>query len=328
MKGFYKKAIATIFLASVTGGMFAQDDLLSLLDSTTTKKTHEKVIATFKGSKVINMQSTETVKKKTMDFAVSHRFGNIGTESGGGGHTLYGFDNSTDIRISFDFGITNDLTLGIARSKQNELIDGLVKYRILTQTTDNHIPVSLAFYGDMSYDPRIASQFYNGTVSSPDFHQTEIHRFAYTSQLLIARKFGWRLSVELAPTYQHRNFVAAFVNPDNGAEETNDLFSIGGGFRFKLTKRLAIIADYYYTFSDYRMNNSTNPFYNPLAIGVEIETGGHVFHLNFTNASGIIENNYIPNTNDNWLKGGYKFGFNISRVFNLGKRHPRPKKAL
>src|SRR6218665_315218 len=186
MKGFNTKAVITFLFVSAAGCAFAQDDLLSLLDSAGTKKTHEKVFATFKGSKVINMQSTETVKKKTMDFSVSHRFGNIGVQSGGGGHTLYGFDNSTDIRIGFDFGITDDLTLGVGRSKQNELIDGLVKWRILSQTTDNHVPFSLAVYGDMSYDPRVASQFYSGTVETPDFKRTDIHRFSYTTQVLLA----------------------------------------------------------------------------------------------------------------------------------------------
>jgi hypothetical protein len=318
---FNKKTIIAFLFVLPVSGAFAQDDLLNLLDSTGAKKTHDKVIATFKTSKVINAQSTETVKKGTMDFRVTHRFGNIGTESGGGGHTLYGFDNSTDIRISFDFGITDNLTLGVARSKMNEMVDGLVKYRFLTQTTDNHIPVSMALYGDMSYNPQTADQFYNGVDrTSSKFKQNDIHRFSYVTQLLIARKFGSRLSIELIPTYQHRNFVLANVNPGNGKEETNDLISIGGGFRLKLTKRVALIADYFYTFSEYRTNNSANPFYNPLAIGIEIETGGHVFHLNFTNASGIIENNYIPNTTDNWLKGGYKFGFNISRVFNLTKK--------
>jgi hypothetical protein len=311
--------IVTLLLCGSFAGK-AQEDMLSLLDSVEGPKKREKVIATFKGSKIISMQSTETVKKKTMDFSVTHRFGNIGAESGGGAHTLYGFDNSTDIRIAFDFGITDDLTIGVGRSKERELIDGNVKYRILTQTTDNHIPISLAFYGDMSYNPQEASQFYSGTIAGPDFKQKEAHRFAYCSQLLIARKFSSRFSFQLAPTYQHRNFVPAFINPENGAEESNDIFAIGAGARLKLTKRVSIIADYYYTFSEFRQNNKNSPFYAPLALGVEIETGGHVFHINFTNSSGIIENNYIPYTTDNWLKGGFKFGFNISRVFNLGRR--------
>lgn len=323
MTVFKPKAILVFLLALSATGAFAQDDLLNLLDSTGAKKTHEKVIATFKTSKVINAQSTETVKKGTMDFRVTHRFGNIGTASGGGGHTLYGLDNSTDIRISFDFGITDNLTLGVGRSKEKELIDGLVKYRFLTQTTDNHIPISAAFYGDMSYNPQTADQFYFGGVRGADFHQNDLHRFSYIGQLLIARKFGSRLSIELIPSFQHRNFVFGYINPENEKEETNDLISIGGGFRLKVTKRISIIADYFYTLSEFRVNNTATPFYNPLAVGIEIETGGHVFHLNFTNASGIIENNFIPNTTDSWLKGGYKFGFNISRVFNLtnGKKH-------
>jgi hypothetical protein len=328
MTKFYKKAISLFLIAIPSLSLFAQDDLFNLLDSTGSKKTHEKVIATFKTSKVINAQSTEMVKKGTMDFRVTHRFGNIGADGGGGAHTLYGLDNSTDIRISFDFGITDNLTLGVGRSKMGELVDGLVKYRFLTQTTDNHIPLSAAFYGSMSYNPQTSDQFYSGVIKNSDFHQKEVHRLAYTAQLLLAHKFGSRLSIELIPSYQHRNFVLANINPDNGKEETNDLFSIGGGFRLKVTKRVSIIADYFYTFSEYRMNNTANQFFNPLAIGVEIETGGHVFHINFTNAAGIIENNYIPNTTDSWLKGGYKFGFNISRVFNLGgkKKHRSPEK--
>lgn len=323
-----KKSISIFVFSLAATGLFSQDDLLSLLDSTGAKKTHERVIATFKTSKIINAQSIETVKGGTMDFRITHRFGNIGTASGGGGHTLYGFDNSTDIRIAFDFGITDKLTLGVGRSKMNELIDGMVKYRFLSQTTDNHIPLSAAFYGDMSYNPQDAKQFYTGVVRTPEFHENDVHRFAYTAQLLLARKFGSRLSIQLIPTFQHRNFVLGNINPDNSAEETNDLISIGGGFRLKITKRVSLIADYFYTLSPYRTNNSATPFYNPLAVGIEIETGGHVFHLNFTNAAGIIENNFIPNTTDTWLKGGYKFGFNISRVFNLVKKRPSGEKKI
>jgi len=326
MKVIGKRSFVALLLASLAGPSFSQDDLLSLVDSAeNVKKTHEKVMATFKTSKVINAQSTEMVKKGTMDFRVTHRFGNIGTASGGGGHTLYGLDNSTDIRISFDFGITDNLTLGVGRSKANELIDGLVKYRFLTQTTDNHIPISAAFYGDMAYNPQASGQFYNGVDRTKEFHENDIHRISYCAQLLLARKFGSRFSLELIPTYQHRNFVLGYVNPDNGKEETNDLFSMGVGLRLKITKRVSLIADYFHTFSEYRTNNPATPFYNPLAIGVEIETGGHVFHINFTNATGIIENYYIPYTTDNWLKGGYKFGFNISRVFNLTS--PKKKKS-
>jgi len=320
MKIISKKIVSLSVLVFLCLSVFAQEDMLSLLDSDGGKKTHDKTIATFKDSKIINVQTTETVKKGTTSFNISHRFGNIGVASNGGGHTLYGLDNITDVRIGFDFGITDNLTLGIGRSKQGELIDALAKYRILSQTTDNHVPFSLAFYGCAGYNPQLPLQFYNGMAETLGFQQKTEYRFSYVGQLIIARKFGWRLSLELLPTYMHRNFVVANVNPANGAKETNDLMSIGGGARFKISQRVAIIADYYYTFSEYRMNNPNKAFFSPLGLGIEIDTGGHIFHLTFTNCAGIIENNYLPNTTDNWLKGGFKFGFNVSRVFNLGHK--------
>jgi Membrane bound beta barrel domain (DUF5777) len=313
--------VAALLVSTVPS--FAQDDLLALADAQDTKPKHDKVFATFKGTKIINAQTTEMVKAKTCEFNITHRFGNIGVASNGGVHSLYGLDNISDVRFGFNFGITNNLTIGIGRSKQYELIDGVLKYRFLTQTTDNHIPLSIAFYGDMSYNPQKGDQFYGGITPAADFKRNDVHRISYVSQLIIARKFGSRFSMEILPTYQHRNYVVGFVNADNGKSETNDLISIGGGCRLMITKRIAIVADYFYTLSDYRKNNTANPFYNPLALGIEIETGGHVFHLDFTNATGIIENNFIPNTQDSWAKGGYKFGFNVSRVFNL----PRKRKV-
>ncbi len=315
------RIIGVLLFSSISSIVFSQDDMLSMLDSVgETNKTHEKVLTTFKESRIVNLQTTETVKAKTMAFNISHLFGNIGVQSNGGAHTLYGLDNVSDIRFALDYGITNDLTVGVGRSKQSEMIDGLVKYRICTQTTDNHFPVSLAFYGDMGYNPQTDNVFYSGLSPTADFKKNDMQRISYVSQLIIARKFGSRLSVELVPTYQHRNYVLAMINSNNGAYETNDLYAMATGFRFKITNRVLIVADYFYTFSKYRDHNSANPFYNPLAVGVEIETGGHVFHLNFTNASGLIENNLLPKTTDSWLKGGFKFGFNISRVFNVGKK--------
>lgn len=310
------KKIAVCSLAVCTLQVVAQEeDMLKLLDSAGIKYKSERTIATFKGSKIINAQTTETVKKGTMDFNIAHNFGNVGVQSNGGIHTLYGLDNISDVRIGFDFGITTDLTVGVGRSKYKEMLDGMVKYRILNQTTNNHIPFSLALYGDMAYCPQSASIFYAGGQPKK---QTELHRLSYVAQLILARKFNWRFSMELLPTFQHRNYVVARINSENGAEETNDIFSVAAGARFKFTQRFAIIADYYYLFSEYRQNNKENPFFAPLGIGFEIDTGGHIFHVTFTNAPGLIENNYIPNTTDDWLKGGFKFGFNISRVFNLG----------
>lgn len=301
--------LCSVFLSNLVQAQ----DLSSLLDSVETKKS-EKVYATFKDSKIINAQSVETAKKNTLVFDISHRFGNIGVASNGGSHTLWGFDNSEDIRFSFDYGITDKITLGFARSKQRENLDFTFKYRFLEQTSDNKIPVTIALYENAAYSPMKGSAFYEGTEN---VEQKAVHRFSYISQLIIARKFNWRFSLELLPTYSHRNFVKAYVNSSNGEVDENGIFAMGVAGRIKLTKRFSIVADYFYTFSKYRTGNEEIKYYNPLAVGVEIETGGHVFHINLTNASGIIENQFIPETHDSWLKGGYKFGFNISRVFNF-----------
>ncbi len=321
MKIIQKKIVGLSALAFLSFAAFAQDDMLSLLDSKDGKKTHEKTIATFKDPKIINAQTTETVKKGTMNFSITHRFGNIGVKSNGGVHSLYGLDNTADIRLGFDFGITDKLTLGFGRSKQNELVDGSVKYRILSQSIDNHVPFSLALFGEMGYNPQLPLQFYSGMAENPDFKQKPEQRLSYTAQMILARKFGWRFSMELLPSYVHRNFVIANVNPNNGAKEMNDFYGIGAGARFKIVQRVAIIVDYFYILSDYRMNNTSKAFFSPLGLGIELDTGGHIFHLTFTNSAGIVENNFLPNTTDDWLKGGFKFGFNISRVFNLGHKN-------
>jgi hypothetical protein len=308
---------AAFVFAGCFTSLKAQDDLLALVqDSTMPDPGKSPVYATFKTTKIVNAQSIETVKKRTMDFRITHRFGNIGGESGGGAHTMWGFDNSDDIRYSFDFGITNKLQVGWGRSKQNELLDAHVKWRFLEQTVNNKIPVSICVYGDMGVTPQKETNLYPSGVIIPNKGDIS-HRITYFSEIIIARKFNDWISVQLMPAYHHRNFIVEATNTNNQGKETNDLLVLGIGGRVKITKRMAIIFDYYYINSKFRQNNTVTPFENPLGVGLEIETGGHVFHLTFTNASGILENNFIPSTKDRWAKGGIKFGFNISRVFNL-----------
>ncbi|MBL4652252.1 MAG: hypothetical protein JKY53_05220 [Flavobacteriales bacterium] len=295
----------TILFIVFTQISFAQDDLMNMLEEETKEELgNEKVQATFKTQKLISAQTTETVKAKTLDFRIAHRFGSIGLYDI---HGLHGFDFSNDIRMSFDYGITDNLQLGIARSKQNELIDGSIKYRLLTQTVNNKIPVSVAFLAQMAFTPQI----------DPDsLYLKNVHRLSYTYQLIIARKFGPKISVEILPTINHRNIIRKYVN--NDAVEANTMLALGAGGRFKISPRTAILIDYFYIFSPYRQNNSG--FSNPLGIGLEIETGGHVFHATLTNAAGIVESNFLPNTTESWKGLGIKLGFNISRVFNIGKR--------
>lgn len=304
--------LSVVFLVQ-TVFLFAQDDdLLKMVEDTVTKKKSEKVYASFKSTKLINAQTIETVAKNELDFRITHRFGNLATS--GSVHTMWGFDEAQDIRYSFDYGIVNSLNVGFARSKDRELLELYGKWRMLTQTTDNKIPVSVAVYSSSGFSPMKEAVFYKGV--EPAIEKKLIHRFSYFSQVIIARKFTNWLSLELVSGYHHRNFIRADVNTSNGKEETNGLITFGGGGRVKITRSISIVADYYYVLSDFRKQNP-NPYYHPLAIGIEIETGGHVFHINVCNNRSISENGLIPNTQDTWTKGQYKLGFNISRVFNF-----------
>lgn len=297
-------SLILFFTLFATLSVSSQEDLLELMGEN--EASNEKVFATFKALKVINAQTNETVKKRVLDFRITHRFGNIGSQSGGG-HTLWGFDNASNIRFSFDYGISDRLQIGIGRSKTMEHLDGSIKYKLLEQST-NSMPISVTLFSITAFTPE---------RNIDDRYKKFEHRLSYVHQIIIARKFTDRLSLALLPTYSHRNLVDNFVNPANNAFETNDIYSIGVAGRIKLTHRTILVADYFYNFSDYRINNPNRAYYNPLSIGIEIETGGHVFHLNLSNSAGIIENDFIPNTRDSWRNGGYKFGFNISRVFNI-----------
>lgn len=310
------KIISTILLCCmVSMYVQAQNNLDKLFDSTGV--THTKVRDTYKSTRIVQGQSTEMLRKHELDFRVAHRFGDAGGEFGGS-KTFFGTDNSTDIRIAFEYGISDNLMVGISRSKGGgdlqQLYEGLVKYRFLQQTTDNHVPVSLALFGNMvisgmpsSTDIAAASHFADGS-----------DRLMYVAQAIVSKKFADKLSLSLMPTYVHRNHV--------GYMDMNNMFALGGAGRLKLSKRLGLLAEYYYPFrtqesKDYFKASKGITFYNPLGLGLEIETGGHVFSITFTNSAAILENQFIPETTTSWLQGQFRWGFNISRRFTLfGKK--------
>lgn len=294
------KVVVIAFLAG--NSLFAQDGLDDFFEEADSVK--EKVIATFKSTHLINAETNETVKKGTTDFRITHRFGNVAGVSGGG-HTLLGLDAATNIRFSFDYGVTDRFTVGIGRSKTNEHIDGSIKYKLMEQYKGG-FPISIVLYANTAFTPKkeVVNEF--PKLSS---------RFSYAYQAIITKKINWRTSLGILPTFVHRNRVGNDINASNGSTDGNDLLAIGAMGRFKITQSVGIIAEYFYTFSEFRENNATRPYFMPLGVGVEIETGGHVFQVNFTNASGIIYNDFIPNTNESWLDGAFKMGFTISRVF-------------
>lgn len=312
------KKILFFLVTIISFSSFSQDDLLDIVKSDTKNEPPKLVYATFKTTKIVSSQTIETVKKRNLDFRVTHRFSNIYNSTSTNAlneaaHNAFGFDNASDIRISFDYGITDKLTVGIGRSKFREMNDATIKWRFLTQQENNKIPVSVCFYGNFGYTSMTTDNLYAGTIRPKT---NEAHRLQYVSQLLIARKFNSKFSLQIMPTYVHRNFIKQQLNTNNDKEDVNGLFSLGIGGRIKLSKRFAVVADYFYNFSAFQTNNP-NAYYNPLGVGIEIETGGHVFHINYTNGAAILESSLLTTTQDTWTKGQIKFGFNISRWFAL-----------
>ncbi len=274
-----------------------EQDLSNLLESEDQANDSGKkqyTTATFKTTRIANGHSIENVGKGILDFRINHRFGALN----GGFKEFFGLDNAVT-RIGFDYGITDWLMVGIGRSTFMKEVDGFAKVRILRQTDDNSMPVSLSYLGAASVQGVKLLENPAGT----DYPFS--NRLGYVNQLLIARKFSSAFSFQLMPTHVHNNFVMY-------KDEPNDIFALGAGGRLKLNKRLALTAEYYYQLGD-RMRDSRNSF----TFGLDIETGGHVFQLMFSNSTGVSERSVIGGTTERWDKGQVHFGFNISRVFTV-----------
>jgi len=294
---------------------FGQQDLEKELGNTA--PVHEKVTATFKSTKLINGHTNETIYKNELDFKVDHRFGDIAGRNGGL-RRFFGLDNSTDVRIGFEYGLSDRLSIGLARAKGatdvQQLYEGSIKYRLLEQTTDDYIPVAVTLFGSNTIAAVEASDNPNAATAYGKFTD----RMNYVTQVIFARKFNSNFSVNLTPSYVHRNFTAF--------RDQNDMFAMGIGARAKFSKRMAFVVDYFVPFrnkgdEDYLQQLNGVKFYNTLGAGLEIETGGHVFHLNFTNAAAIEEMQFIPQTTSSWLEGQFRWGFSISRRFSFDKKH-------
>lgn len=283
---------------------YAQD-LDSLMQDLDTVQEKELVMSTFKSPKLVLLQTNETQPKQTLTFWIFHRFGDIGGEFGGS-HTLFGLDNASDIHIGFDYGITDAFTMGVGRSRFNEAYNLQGKLRLVRQQHEG-TPISLTAFAQSSWITR--------RENFDDEFRNEADRISHFFQLILARKFSPSLSLMLNPGYLVRPQA---IDP----LDQESFFVLGMGGRLKITKRLSIIADYTIVNGLDRPDDLGTEYFNPLGIGLEIETGGHVFSLNFQNAPYITENNFIPYTQKSWGDGGVRFGFSISRNFYLG-----PKKS-
>jgi hypothetical protein len=299
MQQLYKFILFSILLTTSIH-LQAQDDLLNFLENDSVNKGQKDyTYATFKSTRVINGQSVETQKAKVLQFLISHRFGRLNS----GAYNFFGLDDAT-IRLGLEYGLTDVLTIGVGRSSLEKTYDGFVKYKVLRQRPSG-MPVSVVLFASTA-------------ITTLDFSDVErdnlfSSRLSYTYQAIIGRKFSDKLSLQLSPTMVHRNLVPTTI-------DQNDVYAVGVAGRYKLTKRTSLNAEYFYLLP----GETANDYYNSLSVGFDIETGGHVFQLHFTNSQGMLEKFFVPATNGNWLKGDIYFGFNISRVFSLKKEEKKP----
>jgi hypothetical protein len=279
------------------------------IDSTNAKKDPAHL---FYSPKLINMNTVYMMPKHTLEFRVTHNFGDIGGKFGGI-KNFFGLDNTVDVRIGFLYGLSKRITIEAARYKGDLPIQRIyvlgLKLLVLQQLEkDPTHPISLALYGNAA----VASMKAGTNPNSEDFVKGFSDRFSNAAQLMIAKKMG-PLSLQLTPTLIHRNHALDW--------DKETLFALGGGARLHLGSRYSFLVDYSHTFRDEQTKNAFasrgTRFYDVLGVGFEILTEGHVFHLNFTNATDLLENRYIPNTRSSWAKSQFRWGFTIARDFNL-----------
>lgn len=295
----FKTGLCAIALFCFSTGRTQSDttdvDLLSLLGEE--EPTTNYTTATFKTTRVINMHSVENAAGGVLDFRISHRFGAVNT----GVYDWFGLDVAS-MRMGFEYGINDRLMVGIGRSNVNKEADAFVKYKILRQSTGKkNMPISMSWFS--SAVVRMAKW------EDPDRKNYFSSRLYYCHQLLIARKFNESLSIQIAPSVVHRNLV-------KDSTVTNDVFAGGVGARYKVGRRSSINVEYMYVLP----GQIEDIYTNSLSIGMDIETGGHVFQLHFTNSKPMNEKGFIAETTGRWDKGDIMFGFNVSRVFTIGKR--------
>lgn len=277
---------------------FAQDDLLSEID---VQKTNTNEVSAFKSLKIVNLESTKLVGKGDFYFIVAHRFDYLNK----GFDDFFGLDNA-NTQLKFAFGLKDWLTVHVSRSGFQETYDLGIKYLLISQKTEG-FPLTIVGFNSLAINTEMKK------VNYP-LIQFE-NRLTYVTQLLISRKVTEKLSLEIAPAYFHENIVRDILDENNEVilpnPQDNNQYAIGLGGRYKFAKRWSVNMDY-----AAHLNRASQSVYkNPLSIGVDLETGGHVFQMHFTNSKAMHESGFLGQTTGDWSKGEISFGFNLVRVF-------------
>ena len=297
------KILVFLIMLTIFGGQLPAQDLMDMLKDETPQTNY--TYATFKTTRIVLGQSIENPAAGTLQFLIEHDFGSLNQ----GAYAMWGLDQST-IRLGLEYGITHWLSVNIGRSSYEKTFDGSIKAKILRQSTGaKNMPVSMSFYGGAFLN----SLHWTDTSRTNYFSS----RMSYVAQLLIARKFSNAFSLQLTPTYIHKNLVPYRT-------DRNDLLSIGIGGRYKIAQRTTINAEYFYQIPGFINSYSvsaaeTAKYVNCLSLGVDIETGGHVFQFRLTNAQPMFERAFITETTNKWNDGGIFLGFTINRVFTIVK---------
>jgi hypothetical protein len=307
MKLSFKKHAISMALIAASAGAIAQpkpaqpkekistaDSLLNALNSD--NKSSEPVVI-FKSTRLVLSQTTQTVRAENLNFQIIHRFGDIAGVNGGG-QTAFGIDRVNDVYFGFEYGVTDDLNVDVGRSTIGQLVQVELKYALMHQTTDGS-PFAITILGEAG------ARAYQGNL-----YPTFASRTSYLVQAPIARKFSDWLSLQVIPTYVANN------TPYPGGSEKS-FVALQGAARLGINRHMGFIIDYAHPFSSFRDHNYN--FQDPLGIGYEVETGGHVFTLNVTNANSISDINYLSNSQQRWSRGQYRIGFTISRMFDFRK---------
>lgn len=290
------KKIITVFSLLLSLCMAAQDNLDSLLNAGDNSPKKEYVNNAFKSTRVVMGQSMEMLGAGVLDFRILHRFGSVKN----GFKDLFGLDVAS-MRMSFDYGVTRNLMVGVGRSTLKKELDVVAKYRVIQQSKgEKSFPASVLVVSGMIYN--------TSEWSDPTRKNYTTSRMSYYHQLIIGRKFSEGVTLQISPIFLHRNFVELTT-------DKNDMAAVGIGTRFRLSKRTAFIIDAFPMVYGARTN------YNqvPISVGFDIETGGHVFQLHFSNARGMNERAFLAETTQKWTDADFQFGFNLSRVFTIKK---------
>lgn len=294
-KTCFRFAVLFSFLFGVSE-LKGQDDLAALLEKETGDEQWDLGSGTFKGTRLINGHSVELRKRGVLELIISHRFGTINSGIG----ELFGLDDA-NIRIGLDYSLSDRFAIGLGRSSFQKVYDGFIKYKLLSQQEGaRSVPFSVVYYSHMGIN--------SSRWSNPERPNRSTDRYSFAHQLLLARKFNANTSIQLMPSVVHRNLVSTTA-------DENLIYALGVGGRQKLTKSIALTFEYYYQF-----NNENALYENSISFGFDIETGGHVFQLHFTNSNPTYERGFITETTGDFFGGDIHFGFNITRAFQLKNR--------